>query len=133
MSRFLVIDDDAIFCEMIKAVLESAGHSVEAATNGRLAISSYRKQPHDLVITDLIMPEIEGIEIIMELKRDYPDVKIIAISGGGRFADGPRCLKMAAELGASDILAKPFTPKQLLDSVSGLTTDAAAEPFAQPK
>jgi len=84
MSRILIIDDDAQILKMLRQILEREKYHVTEASNGKEGLRLYRENPADLVITDIIMPEKEGIEIIIELKRDYPDVKIIAISGGGR-------------------------------------------------
>ncbi len=77
------------------------------APDGKVALWIYKEKPADLIITDIIMPEKEGIETIMELKREFPDVKIIAISGGGK-GDAGQYLDMAKKMGADNTLAKPF-------------------------
>lgn len=86
MPLILIIDDDDQIREMLRQMLERAGYEVTDAPNGKVAMKLYREQPADLIITDLIMPGKEGIETIIELRRDFPEVKIIAISGGGRIA-----------------------------------------------
>jgi len=122
MKRILVIDDDTQMREMLRKVLERAGYEVEDAADGKIGTNIHRKEPVDLVVTDLIMPEKEGIETIREFRRDFPQLKIIAISGGGRIgADG--YLSVAKTMGAHRIFSKPFdlktfaeTVKELLDS-----------------
>lgn len=118
-NRILVIDDDWQMREMMRQALERAGYSVADAQNGKVGMELQRKAPADLVITDLIMPEKEGIETIRELRRDFPDLKIIAISGGGRAsADG--YLSVAKTIGANKTLSKPFDLKKILDTVKEL-------------
>ena len=118
----LVIDDDDQFRGMLRQTLEHAGYEVTDAPNGKEGIRVFRENPADLVITDIIMPEKEGIETIKELRRDFPDVKIIAISGGGRI--GPvSYLKMAKGLGAQCTLTKPIEREELLKTVMELINE----------
>jgi CheY-like chemotaxis protein len=116
MARILVIDDDELVRATVKAALELAEHEVVVANDGQQGITSYQSGKFDLVVTDIIMPEKEGIETIIELRQHNPAVKIIAISGGGRTSN-EIFLDVAKKFGAVDVLAKPFTPKQLLASV----------------
>ena len=117
MSRILLVDDDESFRKMLHETLQRAGYEVQDAANGKVALKLYRQDPADLIITDLFMPEKEGLETIMELRRINPDVKIIAISGGGR--GGPAgSLLMARRLGAKRGLVKPFSSKEALDTVA---------------
>jgi CheY-like chemotaxis protein len=102
----------------MREILESAGHEVVEAKNGAQGISFQRAQPFDLVVTDIIMPEKEGVETIIELKRDFPDLPIVAISGGGRTRNLD-FLKIAAQYGATRILAKPFSEEELVEAVEG--------------
>jgi DNA-binding NtrC family response regulator len=119
LARILIIDDDVQILNMLRQTLEREGYDVLKASNGKQGIRLYREEPVDLIITDIIMPEKEGIETILELKRDYPDVKIIAISGGGRI--GPEeYLDMAEKLGAQRTFIKPVERKQLLNAVRNL-------------
>lgn len=122
MKRILVIDDDIQVRQMLKQTLQRAGYEVAAAADGNEGIKLYRDEPTDLVITDIIMPEKEGIETIMELKRDFPDVKIIAISGGGRVVPG-NYLEIAHRLGADRTFAKPFDRVELLEAIQQLLDD----------
>ena len=119
MARILIIDDDVQILDMLRQTLELKGYEVVDATNGKEGIRLYRENPADLIITDIIMPDKEGIETIIELKRDFPDVKIIAISGGGRI--GPEgYLSMAKKLGARYTFSKPVKREELLAAVREL-------------
>jgi CheY-like chemotaxis protein len=116
MERILVIDDDAQVLDAFHLVLAGEGYEVLKASNGNEGIKLYRKDPVDLIITDLIMPEKEGIETIRELTAEFPKVKIIAISGGGRI--GPaEYLPMTKMLGAKRTLAKPIGREELVRTV----------------
>ncbi len=117
--RILVIDDDEQMRILLRQVMEWAGYEVIEAGDGREGMLKQRKQRADLVITDLIMPEQEGLETITSLRREYPELKIIAISGGGRI--GPDAyLPAAQELGADRVFSKPFDVRQLAATVKEL-------------
>lgn len=119
MARILVVDDDDLIRKLVVRTLERAGYEVVASADGRQAARQYREQHADLIITDLFMPEKEGMEVIMELRRTDPDVKIIAISGAGSL--GPTgYLEVARMIGASKTLAKPFGREELLNAVRQL-------------
>ena len=119
MARILVIDDEQPIRDLLKKALEKAGHGVEVAPNGKVGIEIQHQHPADLVITDLFMPEKEGLETIMELKRDFPDIKIIAISGGDRKGTLD-FLPMSEKLGAHIAMKKPFTISEVLEAVNNL-------------
>jgi len=117
--RILVIDDDDQMRTLLRQVMEWAGYEVVEAGDGREGMHKHRKQPADLVITDLIMPEQEGLETITSLKKECPGIKIIAISGGGRI--GPEAyLPAAQELGADKVFSKPFDVRELAEAVKEL-------------
>lgn len=116
MQKVLVIDDDEQLRALLYEILDRAGFQVEEAVNGVEGLKLYRKQPADLVITDLIMPEKEGVETIMELRNQFPEARIIAISGGERVG-GRNYLPIAARLGARRTIAKPFSRQEILDAV----------------
>ena len=118
-GRILVIEDDPQMRTMLRQMLEAKGCDVVEASDGNEGIKLYRGNPADLIITDLIMPEKEGIETIIELRRDFPDVKIIAISGGGRLDPG-QYLSMAKSFGAQYTFAKPVEREELLKAVREL-------------
>lgn len=119
MSAILVIDDDASVREVVSEMLRLEGHEVTIAENGREAIPRLAAQHFDLVITDLIMPEKEGIETIAEIRRSNETIPIIAISGGGRLGPGDY-LETARYIGADATLAKPFARQELLATIDGL-------------
>jgi CheY-like chemotaxis protein len=118
MARILVIDDEELARFTMREILESAGHAVEEAKNGAQGISLQRSQPFDVVITDIIMPEKEGVQTIIELRQDFPTLPIIAISGGGRTRNLD-FLRIAEQYGARKILPKPFSEEDLLNAVGG--------------
>ena len=119
MARILIIDDDEQLLAMLRQTLEREGYEVMEASDGNEGLRRYRENPTDLIITDLIMPEKEGMETIMELRRDFPDVKIIAISGGGR-VDPWQYLSIAKSFGVQYTFAKPIERKELLNAVREL-------------
>lgn len=107
MAHILLIDDDDIFRDVLASALEGAGHVVRQAANGVEGLRRYHEQPADLVITDIVMPEKEGLDTIRDLHRDFPQARIIAMSGG--LAHDPKLyLHMAEKFGAAAVLAKPF-------------------------
>ncbi len=116
--RILLIDDDDLFREVTRLMLESGGHEVLEAKDGRDGLALFRKQPVDVVVTDLIMPQDEGIVTIRNIRALDKETRIVAISGSGRTAD-VNFLTMAAKLGATSALAKPFEKEALLACVEG--------------
>ena len=117
MAAILVIDDEVRIQEFIQMVLEEAGHEVRCAINGVAGLKAQRQRPADLVICDLFMPEKEGLETIQELHRDFPLVKVIAISGGNPRDGRLDFLPLAKQLGAAAALHKPFLPAELANKV----------------
>jgi CheY-like chemotaxis protein len=111
--KILVIDDEADICEMTKLLLERAGHDVASTTDSRLAARMLTEQPFDVVITDMLMPDKDGLEVMADLRRHHPEVRIIASSGGGRVSSDSY-LHIARKSGAHALLSKPFTLKELL-------------------
>jgi|WetSurMetagenome_2_1015567.scaffolds.fasta_scaffold89800_3 DNA-binding response OmpR family regulator len=125
MKIILVIDDDEDVRSCIRNILEHSGYSVLEAENGKVGIDICRHNPVDLVIVDLFMPEKEGIETIIELRKEYADLKILAISGGIPGYGPDHFLHIAQKLGADGTLDKPFNMQQLLSKVENLLTPAA--------
>ena len=117
IKRVLVIDDDSVIRLFIRSCLEEFGYSVLEAENGDAGIELFGQNPADLVIVDLYMPEKEGIETIIELRRGNPHLKILAISGGIPRHGPDNLLNAAQILGADSCLTKPFTVQQLLNAV----------------
>jgi len=116
MARILVIDDEEDFRRIVSRMLASGGHEVEEAADGRQAIEAYRARPSDLVVADLYMPEIDGVEAIIRLRHEFPDVRIIAVSGGGHLGQDD-VLTIAAAVGAQATLTKPLDKKMLLATI----------------
>lgn len=117
MATILVIDDDEQLQELVTLVLRRAGHEVLAADNGHAGIAIAEKRPLDLVVTDIFMPQMDGLEVLRALKASHPQLKIVAMSGGSPMVDLD-FLPVARALGASDILSKPFTPADLTAAVA---------------
>ena len=119
MSAILLIDDDMSVLDVMSEMLRLEGHEVTVAANGREAVDCCHQDNFDLVITDLIMPEKEGLETIADIRRHYAEIPIIAISGGGRL--GPNdYLETARFIGANATLAKPFARTELIRAVDSL-------------
>ena len=120
MARILIIEDDDQLRAMVRTMLEAAGYNdIEEAANGNIGIKLFRKRPFDLVLTDIVMPDKEGIETIMEIKKDFPAIKIIAMSGGGKIG-ADSYLVMAGHLGADKTMAKPFLQAEIINAVREL-------------
>ena len=127
MARILIVDDETDLRGMFKMLFESNGYEVIEASNGNEAIELYRSSPVDLIIMDVFMPEKEGIETILELTSEFPDVNVIAISGGGKV--GTRdCLDSALEFGAKRVFTKPVTADRLLRAVEQILKNSRAVP-----
>jgi len=123
MARILIIDDEPQIRSMLTLMLERDGYEVVEAPDGVSGIKAYRQNPVDLIITDLIMPNKDGIGMIIDLKKEFPDVKIIAMSGGGlNKPDG--YLKGAKKLGAACTLTKPIDREELLNAVRATLIDS---------
>ena len=117
MPRILVIDDEQLLRSTVVTILTRAGFSVEEASDGRAGIAMFHKNPPDIVLTDIFMPNRDGIEIIKELKHSSPLTKIIAMTGGGKL----RMMEIASAaqvLGADHVLDKPFESESLLAAIN---------------
>ena len=122
MAKILVIDDDEFIRVLFREILETAGHEVTDASNGQEGITLQRAHSFDLIITDIIMPEKEGIGTIIELLKEFPNLKIIAVSGGGK-SGNINYLNQAKKLGAKKILLKPVDGMELLNTIHDCLTD----------
>ena len=123
MAEILIIDDEPQMRRLLTRLLSGAGHTVREATNGKDGIELFGGARPALVITDIVMPGIEGLELIRELRHKDPGVPILAISGGGH----PVYLRAATGLGATAALAKPFGSDELLSAVAGLLGGTTSE------
>lgn len=119
MAKILVIDDNAALRRMMLRVLGNARHTVIEAQDGQEGLARFKEHGADLVITDIIMPEKEGIETMRELIKGSPATKIVAMSGGGT-SHNMMFLDVARAVGADATLAKPFRPADLIDLVERL-------------
>jgi CheY-like chemotaxis protein len=119
MATILVVDDDSQIRAMLGQILERAGYDVVLAADGEAGCQLFRASPTDIIIMDMVMPEKGGVETIMELHTEFPDVKIIAMSGGGR--TGPYgYLKLAERFGAERVFSKPLSKEKILEAIREL-------------
>jgi len=135
MERILIIDDEEQIRSMLRLMLERDGYEVVEAPDGIEGIKAYRRKPADLIITDLIMPNKDGIGMIIELQKEFPEVKIIAMSGGG--LNKPEgYLQGAKKLGAACTLTKPIDREKMLRAVKNIikgTTSELEETQSEPE
>ena len=117
MARILIIDDNPDVLNAVHKMLTAEGHSVADSPKSSAGLALHRANPFDLVITDIVMPEKEGISTIIELRGECPDLKIIAMSGGGDF-EPYGYLDIAIRVGADRTLPKPFSREELLEAVN---------------
>ena len=120
MALILLVDDDDNFRTMLRITLQRLGHQIKEAGDGNEALKLCQQEAFDAVMLDLIMPEKEGMETIVELRKQTPDVKIIAMSGGGRL-NAKDILLAAKAIGANQILAKPFSNESMVDALKALS------------
>jgi DNA-binding response OmpR family regulator len=124
MAKILVIDDDPLVRSTVARVLRHRGYEAILAEDGYKGLKLFQSEAPDLVVTDIIMPDREGIETIREMRAVRADVKIIAISGGGRLGNLD-LLAMAGKLGADEIVAKPFDAAELVAPIRRCLGEAA--------
>jgi CheY-like chemotaxis protein len=120
MANILVIEDHDEIRHLVKEMLTRVGHNVKEAPNGAVALQMLDENPADLIITDIFMPEKEGVETIREVKKRFPGIRILAMSGGVGVMDSSYALRLAKGLGADRTLPKPITRSQLLAEVDSL-------------
>ena len=123
MAKILIIDDNEEIRSLLRQVFQATGHEVAQAADGDEGLRSCRAQRMDVVITDIVMPNKEGLETIMELRREFPGVKIVAMSGGAR-SMAMNFLPTAKKLGADFTIAKPFAVAEML----ALVDEALGQP-----
>src|SRR5687767_10649103 len=122
MKRVLLIEDNDDLRSMLRDELAAAGYDVTAVASAKAGLATLHKAPTDLVVTDIFMPERDGLETIVEMRRDFPQVKIIAISGGSSRLRNQHTdhLAIAHDVGADEVLRKPFKTAQLVDMIGRL-------------
>jgi DNA-binding NtrC family response regulator len=117
MARFLILDDDEDLGTIVEMILQMEGHDTAVLKRADEAAALQRSRPADVLITDIFMPDQDGLETIQQFRREFPQVKIIAMSGGGDMLRNVSYLFSARELGAVQVLRKPFEKEALLDVV----------------
>ncbi len=120
MAHILLIDDDKQILSMLKYAFERDGYKVTTAINGKEGIKLYKETHADVIITDIVMPEMEGLAVIRKLHKENKNIKIIALSGGG-FVNPEEYLKLATQFGAKYAFTKPANFEELLNVVKKLT------------
>ncbi|MGD2120102.1 MAG: response regulator [Gemmatimonadota bacterium] len=116
MADILIIDDEPGVLGILRKILEGAGHSVTDASDGEVALRHYEGKPADLVITDIFMPGMDGIEFLVHIRKTFPEAKVLAMSGGGLLSRD-QALSDASLLGADEILQKPFSREEVLEAI----------------
>lgn len=122
MKKVLIIDDDDLLRGSIESCLSQVGFEVKTAANGQLGSDLAAREPFDLIITDIVMPDKEGLETIMDIKRQNPNQRILAMSGGG-YVSPDEYLEIASEFGADRVLSKPFHLAKMVSIVDELTNN----------
>ena len=120
MARIIVIDDQADVRALLRNILESQEHEIDEAENGALALKALGRHQYDLIITDIIMPEEDGIAVASHASELQPDAKVLAISGGGKYLDANQSLNVMELLGVNLTLLKPFGRDELIAEVNEL-------------
>jgi len=128
MARVLVVEDDPAVGSVVEQIMVLCGHEALSAAGGFPALKTLSQEPVDLVITDIVMPDMTGVKLIDEIRRLYPKVKILAISGGGPRYGPDTCLELAREHGADRWLMKPI----IMNELSAITDELLAEPRRYP-
>ena len=118
MPKVLIIDDDDMFRNMLVEMLSLEGYDISEASDGNTGLSVFTENTPDLVITDILMPEKEGMQTIREIRQIAPNVKIIALSGGGTHPTGLDYLQMALDLGADRSFPKPFKTSEFIEAIA---------------
>jgi CheY-like chemotaxis protein len=125
MAQVLIIDDDRGIRQLLRRIIESRGHVVVEADSGRTGVEALQQQPFDLVLTDIVMPDMDGNQAIVQLRKLNAGIRIVAVSGGGR-ARNLTPLQLAKQFGADRILEKPFRRDDVLRTVEEMLGDTPA-------
>jgi CheY-like chemotaxis protein len=118
-TRILLVDDDIVLRKSLGRLLAESGYEAADVENGRAAIAHMIRQQVDLVMTEMLLPEMDGVETILAIRHQFPWVKIIAVAGSG-ISPAESCLKIARQLGAHKTMAKPFHAEEFLGTVREL-------------
>ena len=120
MAAILLAEDDDMVREAIALLLRNAGHEVREASHGGEALTAIEANAPDLVVTDVFMPSVDGIELVRQIRATKPDVKVLAISGGGMYQDPKLATQLVAATGAHSVLHKPVRNAELLEEIAHL-------------
>ena len=118
MARILLVDDDPMIRATLPLALGVQGHEAVAAGDGGQALKALRLEAFDLVLTDVLMPDVDGLEVVRAVRQEFPRTPVVAMSGGSPRLPGADALELASHLGAHAVLAKPFTEQQLREAIS---------------
>jgi len=127
MARILIVDDNTEMRRVLCQIVQLAGHQVDEADTGRAGLEMFRVIRHDLVLTDIVMPDMDGNQAIVEIRRLVPEAKIIAMSGGGR-SRNMSLLRIATDFGATRVLEKPFRKAEVLRMVDEVLAGEGGSP-----
>jgi len=122
VARICLIEDDALIRKTLHKLLSNMDHFVATASNGKEGLALIQSRPFDIVVTDIIMPEMEGIELIRRIHETHPDLKVVAMSGGGRVGNMD-FLKIAKSIGADEIIYKPATKTDFINAIDRCLSD----------
>lgn len=125
-KKILLVDDEEAIRKMVRAILGEEQYAFQEAGNGLDAQTILENEPHDLIVSDVIMPDCDGIELVMAIRSKYPDIKVIVMSGGGRVRAG-HYLNLAQKLGAARVFEKPFDTVELRTAVAELLSEEKEE------
>lgn len=125
MKRVLIIEDDEAMCKHLQDLLVHFGYDVRVAHNGNTGLSALKAWQPDLVVLDVFLPERDGFEILIEIRRDHPKMKVLVISGKEHLIYG-KSIKFAEQLGANSTLTKPFTTKELEQCIHSMALRPSA-------
>jgi YesN/AraC family two-component response regulator len=124
MTTILLVDDEDLLREGVREILEMSDYTVIEARDGEEALSQFAVNNVDMVISDVVMPNMDGVDLVSRLRESFPDIPILTISGGSRVVSARFGLDSALMSGANASLTKPFTAKQLIEKVKELLTSA---------
>lgn len=130
MAKVLVVDDEAHIRELLRFVLEEDGHQVEGAANGVVALNLNKEVRADVIITDILMPGMDGLDLIHELRQEFPEARVIAVSGALN-ADQEEDLFQASRMGAVRVFSKPFDLLEIAETVAILAGERGGAPDAE--
>ncbi|MBC8207080.1 MAG: response regulator [Kiritimatiellales bacterium] len=120
MAHILIVDDEPAVRNVLEQILLPCGHTILSTGYGIIALKKLSETPFDLIITDIVMPDMSGIKLISEARTLYPKIKILAISGGGPHYNSETCVTVAREYGADNAMTKPILREKLIDMVDEL-------------